>query len=58
MKWFSVLVIEWVKEVDSIFISFVRKVSVETILDQILQLGFGNILLINLEMEDYQFLSD
>ena len=58
MKWFSVLVIEWVKEVDSIFISFVRKVSVETILDQILQLGFGNILLINLKMEDLQFLSD
>ena len=58
MKWFSVLVVEWVKEVDSIFISFVRKVSVETILDQILQLGFGNILLINLKMEDLQFLSD
>ena len=58
MKWFSVLVIEWVKEVDSIFISFVRKVSVETILDQILQLGFCNILLINLRMEDFQFLSD
>ena len=58
MKWFSVLVVEWVKEVDSIFICFVRKVSVETILDQILQLGFGNILLINLNMEDFQFLSD
>ena len=58
MEWFSVLVIEWVKEVDSVFISFVRKVSVETILDQILQLGFGNILLINLEMKDFQFQSE
>ena len=54
MEWFSVLVIKWVEEVDSIFISFVRKISIETILNQIFQLGFGNILLVNLKKDNLQ----
>ena len=52
MERLRVLVVERVKEVNPVLVRLVGEVGIESVLNQVLQLGLGHVLLVHLEEDD------